>query len=69
MTFNIGQRVRILRNCIVTGEYLTQGMTGTVVAVSEYQQPPVIMVKFAQWPLPIPMWESEISEVAPDGTA
>ena len=58
MNFSIAQSVRVAHNCIVTGEYLKQGEIGTITAISESPESPVIFVAFERWVLP--MRESEI---------
>ena len=57
MGFVVAQSVRVAHNCIVTGEYLKKGETGTITAISESPESPVIFVKFERWVLPMRQWE------------
>ena len=59
MNFTIAQSVRVARNCIVTGEYLKKGEIGTITAISESPESPVVFVRFDRWVLPMRSHEIE----------
>lgn len=62
MDFAIAQSVRVARNCIVAGEYLKKGEIGTITAISESPESPVIFVAFERWVLPMRVHEIEAKE-------
>lgn len=63
MSYAINQHIQLTQNCEVVGEYLLQGRTGTVIALTEMMGTPVVIVKFPDHPFGLPMWETEIESL------
>ena len=60
--FTLNDRVRVIQNCIIIGEHVKEGLTGTVIATSSTFGTMTTVVKFEDGRI-LPMYAYEIASL------